>query len=171
MDVLDSGPIDGFVGYFDVQFRGSPEHPADVEVTRSCTPATCRGTQAAASPACADWRLGRSDAWHARVLPSGRAAAGRAWLADARPPARAGRQVLLSTAPDPTGATHWGQQTFSLNPVLEVAAGDAVAGDITIVRKKENHRLMEVAVAHRVLRAGQAAAGGEHARVSRYHIE
>ena len=32
MDVLDSGPIDGFVGYFDVQFRGSPENPADYEV-------------------------------------------------------------------------------------------------------------------------------------------
>ena len=31
MDVLDSGPIDGFVGYFDVQFRGSPENPADYE--------------------------------------------------------------------------------------------------------------------------------------------
>ena len=32
MDVLDSRPIDGFVGYFDVQFRGSPENPADYEV-------------------------------------------------------------------------------------------------------------------------------------------
>ena len=32
MDVLDSGPIDGFVGYFDVQFRGSPQNPSDHEV-------------------------------------------------------------------------------------------------------------------------------------------
>ena len=33
MDVLDSGPIDGFVGFFDVQFCGSPANPADYEVT------------------------------------------------------------------------------------------------------------------------------------------
>ena len=80
-------------------------------------------------------------------------------------------QVLLSTAPDPTGATHWGQQTFTLNPVLEAAAGDAVVGNITVVRKKENHRLMEVTVAHRVLSGGQGAADGGHLRISRYHIE
>lgn len=53
-------------------------------------------------------------------------------------------QVLLSTAPDPTGATHWGQQTFSLHPAIDCAPGDAVEGTITVVRKKENHRLMEV---------------------------
>jgi len=43
MDVLDSGPIDGIVGYFDVQFCGSPEHPADVEVTRSARPRLLSG--------------------------------------------------------------------------------------------------------------------------------
>ena len=53
-------------------------------------------------------------------------------------------QVLLSTAPDPTGATHWGQQTFALHPPIDCAPGDAIVGDITVVRKKENHRLMEV---------------------------
>ena len=47
--MLDGGPVDGFVGFFDVQFKGSPENPAQME-------------------------------------------------------------VLLSTAPDATGATHWGQQ-------------------------------------------------------------
>ena len=30
--ILDGGPIDGFVGFFDVQFRGSAENPADMEV-------------------------------------------------------------------------------------------------------------------------------------------
>lgn len=30
--VLDSGPVDGFVGYFDTQFRGSSENPTDSEV-------------------------------------------------------------------------------------------------------------------------------------------
>jgi protein arginine N-methyltransferase 1 len=52
--------------------------------------------------------------------------------------------VQLSTAPDPTGATHWGQQTFSLHPAVDCAPGDALQGSIKIVRKKENHRLMEV---------------------------
>jgi hypothetical protein len=32
MDVLDGGPVEGFVGFFDVQFRGSPESPADFDV-------------------------------------------------------------------------------------------------------------------------------------------
>lgn len=31
--ILDGGPIDGFVGFFDTHFRGSPENPADCEVT------------------------------------------------------------------------------------------------------------------------------------------
>ena len=32
MDVLDGGPVEGFVGFFDVQFRGSPENPTDFPV-------------------------------------------------------------------------------------------------------------------------------------------
>lgn len=55
-----------------------------------------------------------------------------------------GVQVALSTAPDPTGATHWGQQTFCLHPPIDCAPGDAVEGSIRITRKKENHRLMQV---------------------------
>ena len=53
-------------------------------------------------------------------------------------------QVSLSTAPDPTGATHWGQQTFCLHPPIDCAPGDAVEGSIRVTRKKENHRLMQV---------------------------
>lgn len=30
--ILDGGPIDGFVGFFDTHFRGSPENPVDCEV-------------------------------------------------------------------------------------------------------------------------------------------
>ena len=52
-------------------------------------------------------------------------------------------QVSLSTAPDPTGATHWGQQTFCLHPPIDCAPGDAVEGSIRVTRKKENHRLMQ----------------------------
>lgn len=30
--ILDGGPINGFVGFFDSHFRGSPENPVDCEV-------------------------------------------------------------------------------------------------------------------------------------------
>jgi hypothetical protein len=56
--ILDGGPVDAFVGFFDVQFRGSRENPAQME-------------------------------------------------------------VLLSTAPDATGATHWGQQVRWLQLRIE----------------------------------------------------
>lgn len=63
LDILDTGNINGFAGFFDVQFRGSAENPADFD-------------------------------------------------------------VLLSTAPDPTGSTHWGQQTFALHPPVECSRGE-----------------------------------------------
>jgi len=49
-------------------------------------------------------------------------------------------------------------------------AGDKIVGDITIVRKKENHRLMEVKMNHSVEGHSKVA---EHApqRSSFYHIE
>ena len=83
MQILESGPIEAFAGFFDVQFKGSPENPASFE-------------------------------------------------------------VLLSTAPDPQGSTHWGQQVFQLYPYIHAQPGDRISGDIHIARKKENHRLMQV---------------------------
>ena len=62
MDVFEHGPVEGFCGFFDVQFCGSKANPADYE-------------------------------------------------------------VLLSTAPDPTGSTHWGQQSFVLHPTISCAPG------------------------------------------------
>ena len=35
MDVLDGGPVESLVGFFDVQFRGSPENPTDSQVRPS----------------------------------------------------------------------------------------------------------------------------------------
>lgn len=32
LEVMEDGPVDGFAGFFDVQFKGSPENPTDVEV-------------------------------------------------------------------------------------------------------------------------------------------
>ena len=33
MDVLDGGPVESLVGFFDVQFCGSPENPTDFQVS------------------------------------------------------------------------------------------------------------------------------------------
>lgn len=93
LDILDQGGVDAWCGYFDVQFRGSPENPTDMPVT-------------------------------------------------------------LSTAPDPTGATHWGQQLFFLHPHVQAQQGDKIEVDITVTRKKENHRLMQVVTSHKVVPQG-----------------
>lgn len=73
--------------------------------------------------------------------------------------------VTLSTAPDPTGATHWGQQSFFLHPPVECAEGDTIACSIEVVRRTDNQRLMDVAIRHQV----EGRAGGE--RLSCFHIE
>jgi protein arginine N-methyltransferase 1 len=77
------GPVDAVVGFFDVEFNGSPENPAPAP-------------------------------------------------------------VVLSTAPDAAGATHWGQQVFPLVPPVRAAAGDSLVGSIALRRRADNHRLMEV---------------------------
>lgn len=137
MDVFEAAPIDGFCGFFDVQFRGSEQNPADCE-------------------------------------------------------------VLLSTAPDPTGSTHWGQQSLMLHPSITCAPGgrqpsvrpsfalprtgfqaseddlnlpgDRIAGDITIVRRKDNHRLMEVKLEHSV-KGTSVLAGVAPKRIDCFHME
>eukprot|EP00798_Chlamydomonas_sp_ICE-L_P031985 gene31985-33911_t len=53
-------------------------------------------------------------------------------------------EIKLSTAPDPTGATHWGQQTFYIHPAIECASGDSLKCTIEVGRQKENHRLLNV---------------------------
>lgn len=56
----------------------------------------------------------------------------------------ADNDVKLSTAPDPTGATHWGQQVFYVNPPVDCAPNDMLSATLTLTRKKENHRLLKV---------------------------
>ncbi|KAI3428836.1 hypothetical protein D9Q98_007653 [Chlorella vulgaris] len=73
-------------------------------------------------------------------------------------------EVVLSTAPDPTGATHWGQQSFFLHPPVDCAEGDVLAVEIDVVRRKDNQRLMDVKIQHRVEGKGKA-------RTSCFHIE
>ncbi|XP_047060023.1 protein arginine N-methyltransferase PRMT10 [Lolium rigidum] len=56
----------------------------------------------------------------------------------------AAEEVELNTAPDENGGTHWGQQVFLLTPSLRVNEGDNVNVSFSMVRSKENHRLMDM---------------------------
>jgi protein arginine N-methyltransferase 1 len=105
------GPVDAVVGFFDVEFNGSPENPAPAP-------------------------------------------------------------VVLSTAPDAAGATHWGQQVFPLVPPVRAAAGDSLVGSIALRRRADNHRLMEVELKTGVDGPSpHAAAGGDGARVDAFQVE
>jgi hypothetical protein len=72
----------------------------------------------------------------------------------------ADNDVKLSTAPDPTGATHWGQQVFYVNPPIDCAPNDALAATMTLTRKKENHRLLKVELKVKVGGWAKPTAGG-----------
>ena len=53
-------------------------------------------------------------------------------------------QVLLSTAPDVSGATHWGQLTFQLQPSINAMPGDRLQCTMDMVRQEKNNRLLHV---------------------------
>lgn len=93
MNITENGSIDAFAGFFDTEFKGSPEHPADVP-------------------------------------------------------------TLLTTAPDPTGATHWGQQSFFMHPPLECFKGDRIHCEFEMRRRKDNHRLLEIKMNLKIHRDG-----------------
>ena len=38
LELLDAGPVDAYCGWFDTEFRGSPQAPADFPVTLSTAP-------------------------------------------------------------------------------------------------------------------------------------
>lgn len=52
--ILDGGPVDAFVGFFDVQFRGSPENPAQMEVLLSTAPDATGATHWGQQASCCD---------------------------------------------------------------------------------------------------------------------
>jgi len=79
----------GFVGWFDVVFRGSPQNPTSSVIT-------------------------------------------------------------LSTSPY-IGYTHWGQQCFLLHPPTRVKKDDVIEGNIKIVRRKDNQRLLNIQITHTVI--------------------
>ena len=109
LPIQEPAQVQGLCSWFDVQFAGSPENPAD-------------------------------------------------------------ETVLLTTAPDATGATHWGQQTFFLSPAIEAGAGDALRLVMEINRKKENHRLMRVTLKYKLQGNSPAASAAEEIS-QHFHIE
>ncbi|GFR40027.1 hypothetical protein Agub_g562 [Astrephomene gubernaculifera] len=56
-------------------------------------------------------------------------------------------EVRLTTGPDPTGATHWGQQTFPLHPAIDCAPGDQLRVVLEVSRRADNQRLLHVKAA------------------------
>lgn len=79
--------------------------------------------------------------------------------------------VRLTTAPDPTGATHWGQQTFCVHPPIDAAPGDRLKCRIEVLRKKDNHRLLEVKLTVRLEGNSVYAQQCTGARSFTYNIE
>jgi type I protein arginine methyltransferase len=53
-------------------------------------------------------------------------------------------QVVLTTAPDVSGATHWGQLTFQLHPPINAEPGDRLRCSMEMVRQEKNNRLLHV---------------------------
>ncbi|PON56910.1 Protein arginine N-methyltransferase [Parasponia andersonii] len=54
------------------------------------------------------------------------------------------QEIELTTAPSTDNGTHWGQQVFLLHPPVRVSEGDNLSLSFSMIRAKENHRLMEV---------------------------
>jgi protein arginine N-methyltransferase 1 len=70
----------------------------------------------------------------------------------------ADNEVELTTAPSVDDTTHWGQQVFLLHPPVSTRTGDVLVGELDITRSVQNHRLMDVKVAHSLERQGSPAA-------------
>ena len=68
-------------------------------------------------------------------------------------------RVVLDTAPDEQGSTHWGQQVLYLHPPQPAVPGDVLKGTFSMQRKKENHRLMGVQFSLRHGRAEPSRGG------------
>jgi len=58
--------------------------------------------------------------------------------------------VELTTAPDATGATHWGQTEFPLVPPLHASAGDSLRLAYTVFRREDYERLLRVSLSLRL---------------------
>lgn len=80
-------------------------------------------------------------------------------------------EVRLTTAPDPTGATHWGQQTFYVHPPVECAPSDKLTCGVEVSRRTDNHRLLKVQLAIKVEGSSVYAERSTTARTLEYNID
>uniref|UniRef100_A0A7S2V4Q5 Methyltransferase domain-containing protein n=1 Tax=Fibrocapsa japonica TaxID=94617 RepID=A0A7S2V4Q5_9STRA len=71
-----------------------------------------------------------------------------------------GSEVVLSTGPE-AGYTHWGQQVFYLAQPLDLQPGDKILGTFRMERQKENIRLYDLYLTHKVKRAAPLPGNGE----------
>ena len=83
----------------------------------------------------------------------------------------ADNDVRLSTAPDATGATHWGQQCFFLSPPVEAEAGDSLHCALVVTRRAENQRLLDVTLEASLRGDSVAAQEAPPVRRAKYHID
>jgi len=78
--------------------------------------------------------------------------------------------VTLSTAPH-VGYTHWGQQCFLLHPPVDPVDGDTIEGSIVIVRRKENQRLMNVEISHKIKKRNDLVSTSGGSQTNLFHME
>jgi len=78
--------------------------------------------------------------------------------------------VKLSTAPH-IGYTHWGQQCFLLHPPVDPQDGEEIEGHVKIVRRKENQRLMNVEISHKIMRRNELVSTYGAMQSNIFHME
>ena len=65
---------------------------------------------------------------------------------DGSPENPAQHRILLSTAPELGPCTHWGQLSFYLIPQILCHRGSRIPMSLTLTRRSDNHRLMNMHV-------------------------
>eukprot|EP01123_Difflugia_compressa_P013517 TRINITY_DN630_c0_g1_i2.p1 TRINITY_DN630_c0_g1~~TRINITY_DN630_c0_g1_i2.p1 ORF type:complete len:409 (-),score=83.00 TRINITY_DN630_c0_g1_i2:27-1196(-) len=78
--------------------------------------------------------------------------------------------ITLSTAPH-IGYTHWGQQCFFFHPPVDPIDSDIIEGRINIVRRKDNQRLMNVEISHKVKKNNQIAKTVGAVQNNQFHMD
>lgn len=71
----------------------------------------------------------------------------------------------------PSGATHWGQQTFPLHPPIDCAPGDRLRVSVEVTRRADNQRLLHVKAAVSVEGNSIYAEQSKTPREFRWNIE
>ena len=184
MDVFEAGPIEGLCGFFDVQFRGSPENPADYDVLLSTAPdptgATHWGQQSFVlhpSVACAPGEMIKAQFQMQITLmvkPLILCIRTAKVRTESALPSERVPIVLSFHVCNVCHLVRCSRLRASAieMPIEEeaVVTGDHLVGDITVIRKKENHRLMEVKMDYVVEGKSQFAQISPR-RQSFYHIE